>query len=60
MKAVVVTPEQKLKELGLSLPNPRKESGNYVGCVRTGNLSLQLVKVQMNIVENLGKMLRLK
>jgi len=38
MKEIVVTPEQKLQELGLSLPNPRKASGNYVGCVRTGNL----------------------
>ncbi len=33
-----MTPEQKLAELGLTLPAPRKASGNYVGCVRTGNL----------------------
>ncbi|MGO4498878.1 RidA family protein [Paenibacillus sp. 2RAB27] len=33
-----VTPEQRLQELGLKLPDPRKAVGNYVGCVRTGNL----------------------
>jgi enamine deaminase RidA (YjgF/YER057c/UK114 family) len=32
------TPEQRLQELGLTLPTPRKAAGNYVGCVRTGNL----------------------
>jgi enamine deaminase RidA (YjgF/YER057c/UK114 family) len=32
------TPEQRLEELGLTLPAPRKAAGNYVGCVRTGNL----------------------
>ncbi len=30
--------EQKLAELGLKLPSPRKPVGNYVGAVRTGNL----------------------
>lgn len=33
-----VTPEKRLQELGLKLPDPRKAVGNYVGCVRTGNL----------------------
>nr|WP_193338206.1 RidA family protein [Geobacillus thermodenitrificans] len=33
-----VTPEQRLEELGLELPAPRKAAGNYVSCVRTGNL----------------------
>ncbi|MBP1965003.1 RidA family protein [Paenibacillus aceris] len=33
-----VTPEQRLQELGFKLPDPRKAVGNYVGCVRTGNL----------------------
>lgn len=33
-----MSPEEKLKELGLELPAPRKAVGNYVGCVRTGNL----------------------
>lgn len=32
------TPEQRLQELGLTLPAPRQAAGNYVGCVRTGNL----------------------
>lgn len=32
------TPEQRLHELGLTLPEPRQPAGNYVGCVRTGNL----------------------
>jgi enamine deaminase RidA (YjgF/YER057c/UK114 family) len=32
------TPEQRLQELGLRLPPPRQAAGNYVGCVRTGNL----------------------
>ncbi|MFY0543875.1 RidA family protein [Brevibacillus sp. H7] len=32
------TPEQRLQELGLTLPEPRPSAGNYVSCVRTGNL----------------------
>jgi enamine deaminase RidA (YjgF/YER057c/UK114 family) len=31
-------PEQKLKELGIELPGPRKPIANYVKYVRTGNL----------------------
>jgi len=38
MNHVEVTPEQRLQELGLTLPFPRQAVGNYVGCVRTGNL----------------------
>ncbi|RSD29017.1 RidA family protein [Mesobacillus subterraneus] len=38
MEKVQVTPEDRLKELGLSLPAPRPAAGNYVSCVRTGNL----------------------
>ncbi|MFP5113286.1 RidA family protein [Bacillaceae bacterium C204] len=34
----VITPEERLKELGLQLPPLRPASGNYVSCVRTGNL----------------------
>ncbi|MDQ0245205.1 enamine deaminase RidA (YjgF/YER057c/UK114 family) [Bacillus fengqiuensis] len=34
----VQTPESKLKELGLSLSPVRPAVGNYVSCVRTGNL----------------------
>jgi enamine deaminase RidA (YjgF/YER057c/UK114 family) len=30
--------EQKLSDLGLKLPSPRKPVGNYVGAVRAGNL----------------------
>ncbi|CAM3647536.1 MULTISPECIES: RidA family protein [Brevibacillus] len=32
------TPEQILEELGYTLPEPRQAVGNYVGCVRVGNL----------------------
>jgi len=32
------TPEEKLAELGLELPPLRPALGDYVGCVRTGNL----------------------
>ncbi|CAM3806271.1 RidA family protein [Mesobacillus thioparans] len=38
MEKAIVTPEERLQELGLSLPAPRPSAGNYVGCVRTGNL----------------------
>lgn len=38
MKQVQVSPEARLKELGLNLPDPRPAAGNYVSCVRTGNL----------------------
>ncbi len=32
------TPEQKLKEMGITLPTPGKPVANYVRAVRTGNL----------------------
>lgn len=38
MEKALVTPEERLEELGLSLPAPRPAAGNYVSCVRTGNL----------------------
>lgn len=34
----VSIPEDQLKRLGIELGEPRKAVGNYVGCVRTGNL----------------------
>lgn len=33
-----MTPEEKLAELGYTLPQPRQAVGTYVGCVRVGNL----------------------
>ncbi|WP_442600784.1 RidA family protein [Paenibacillus sp. KN14-4R] len=33
-----LTPEQRIRKLGLELSNPRQPIGNYVPCVRTGNL----------------------
>ncbi|PAE26584.1 RidA family protein [Bacillus sp. 7894-2] len=33
-----VSPEQKLEELAIKLPPVRSSAGNYVSCVRTGNL----------------------
>lgn len=38
MRNEVLTPEERLEELGLILPPPRPSAGNYVSCVRTGNL----------------------
>jgi enamine deaminase RidA (YjgF/YER057c/UK114 family) len=35
---VAVTPQQRLAELGLSLPAPRQPAGNYRGWVRIGDL----------------------
>lgn len=32
------TPEERLEEMGVTLPPPRSSAGNYVSCVRTGNL----------------------
>ncbi|MEK4426319.1 RidA family protein [Solibacillus sp. FSL K6-1523] len=32
------TPEDRLQELGIELGQPRSAVGNYVSCVRTGNL----------------------
>ncbi|MEG0471676.1 MAG: RidA family protein [Solibacillus sp.] len=32
------TPEDRLQELGIELGHPRSAVGNYVSCVRTGNL----------------------
>ncbi len=34
----VKTPEERLQELGIELAEPWEAVGNYVGCVRTGNL----------------------
>lgn len=31
-------PEEKLLEMGLELPKKRAKGGNYISCVRTGNL----------------------
>jgi enamine deaminase RidA (YjgF/YER057c/UK114 family) len=33
-----MTPEERLKERGLEIPPAREPAGNYVPCVRTGNL----------------------
>jgi enamine deaminase RidA (YjgF/YER057c/UK114 family) len=38
MEKALVTPEERIEELGLTLPAPRPAAGNYVSCVRTGNL----------------------
>ncbi|MGD6901552.1 RidA family protein [Bacillus infantis] len=38
MEKALITPEQRIKELGLTLPSPRPAAGNYVSCVRSGNL----------------------
>ncbi|AIM17045.1 MULTISPECIES: RidA family protein [Neobacillus] len=38
MKNHTITPEERLVELGLTLPPLRPAAGNYVSCVRTGNL----------------------
>lgn len=35
---VIQTPEDKLEALGVVLPQVRSAVGNYVGCVRAGNL----------------------
>ncbi|MDP4164619.1 MAG: RidA family protein [Bacillota bacterium] len=34
----LMTPEERLEKLGLRLPPLRPAAGNYVSCVRTGNL----------------------
>ncbi|MFJ5761412.1 RidA family protein [Neobacillus sp. NPDC093182] len=34
----VMTPEERLQQMGMELPPLRPASGNYVRCVRTGNL----------------------
>lgn len=33
-----ITPEKRLEELGITLPPVRPSAGNYVSCVRAGNL----------------------
>lgn len=38
MAGKVRTPEEKLKYLGIELAPPRSAAGNYVSCVRVGNL----------------------
>ncbi|MGG1676072.1 RidA family protein [Neobacillus sp. NRS-1170] len=38
MENKILTPEEKIAELGLTLPPLRPASGNYVSYVRTGNL----------------------
>ena len=38
MSAAQISPEEKLKEMGIELPQPSKPVANYVKYVRTGNL----------------------
>ncbi|MFD1737425.1 RidA family protein [Bacillus salitolerans] len=38
MKNETISPEQRLEELGITLPPIRPSAGNYISCVRTGNL----------------------
>ncbi|CAM3675806.1 RidA family protein [Mesobacillus zeae] len=38
MEKAVMTPEERITELGLILPVPRHAAGNYVSCVRSGTL----------------------
>lgn len=38
MNNQILSPEKRLEELGYNLQTPRKPVGNYVSCVRVGNL----------------------
>lgn len=55
-----MTPESKLAELGLTLPNPPAAAGSYVSTVRTGNLlycagTLAAIDGQMTHTGQVGK-----
>jgi enamine deaminase RidA (YjgF/YER057c/UK114 family) len=55
-----MTPEAKLAELGLSLPNPPAAAGSYVPTVRTGNLlycagTICMINGQMTHSGQVGK-----
>lgn len=55
-----MTPEAKLAELGLTLPNPPAAAGSYVPTVRTGNLlycagTLCMIDGQMTHTGQVGK-----
>ena len=55
-----MTPENRLAELGLTLPNPPAAAGSYVPTVRTGNLlycagTICMVGGQMTHVGQVGK-----
>lgn len=60
METIKVSPDAKLKELKIQLTEPASTEGNYVPCVRTGNLlfiSGQLPKIgpQLAFKGRLGK-----
>lgn len=47
-------PEDKLKELGIKLPDKRAKGGNYVSCVRTGNLLFLSGSLSYDVIGKVG------
>jgi enamine deaminase RidA (YjgF/YER057c/UK114 family) len=51
---LTVTPEEKLKELGLHLPELRPKAGNYLTSVKTGNLLFLSGSLSFDFVGRVG------
>lgn len=50
-----MTPEKKLQELGHELPALRPPAGNFVTCIRTGNLIFTAGQISRKYYGKLGK-----
>lgn len=55
-----MTPEHRLRELGLTLPPPRPSAGNYVGCVSAGDLLFFAAQGAQEWVGRVGRDLTLQ
>ncbi|WP_338448803.1 RidA family protein [Niallia oryzisoli] len=55
MTNIVKTPENKLEELGIILEPARQPLGNYIGCVRTGNLIFTSGQISDQYLGTLGQ-----
>ena len=51
----VKSPENKLEELGIILEPARQPLGNYIGCVRTGNLIFTSGQISDQYIGTLGQ-----
>jgi enamine deaminase RidA (YjgF/YER057c/UK114 family) len=49
-----MTPEQKLEELNITLPEKRAKGGNYISCVRTGNLLFLSGSLSYDVIGKVG------
>lgn len=57
---MTMSPEAKLQELGLELPEKRAKGGNYISCVRTGNLLFLSGSLSYDVIGKVGDTLTIE